>query len=161
MPFRKSARKYVPRKPTLKRAKKIVAKSIKSKAKKNMDTFFLQAKNVGLLLPKQGVSVANYCYFAVSIDPTAPSSGMSYLNNSEFMLYQTMYDRYRVNSVTISVTPKANVLDFAQAQNDGDFTVTGDGMVHTCIDRDGTAPSNIAAISRYPSIVTGKRSYIV
>lgn len=123
----------------------------KAKAKRNMDTFFLQVKNVGMITPTQGVAVSNYVYNAWSLDPTAPSSGMSHLTNTEFILYQSMYDKYRINSITVTVTPKANVFDAANAQNDAAYTVTGDGCVHTCIDRDSVAPSNIAVISRYPS----------
>lgn len=135
----------------MKKAQRVVGKVRKSKAKRNMDTFFLQVKNTGIITPTQGVAVSNYVYNAWSLDPTAPSSGMSHLTNTEFILYQSMYDKYRINSVTVTVTPKANVFDAGQAQNDAAYTLTGDGMVHTCIDRDGIAPSNIYAISRYPS----------
>jgi len=51
----------------------------------------------------------------------------------------------------MKVTPKGNVLDQANAQNDTLFNNSGDGLVHTCIDRDGVAPSSTAVISRYPS----------
>lgn len=139
------------RKPNLKRAKNMVRKLHKSKAKRNMDTFFLKAKNMGVLSPTQGLTTSNYCYLNFTLDPTVPNYPLSFLSNAEFKLYASMYDKFRINTVKIRVTPKGNVLDLVNAQNDGAYTLTGDGMVHTCIDRDGSAPSNQAAISRYPS----------
>lgn len=116
-----------------------------------MDTFFLRAKQVSTIIPGQGVSVSNYIYWCTTLDPTTPSQNQSYLGNAEFNLYRQMYDKFRVNSVHIKVIPKANVLDQATGQLDSAYNLSGDGVVHTCIDRDGVAPSSIAAISRYPS----------
>jgi len=133
------------RKPSMRKAKRMVAKSHKSKAKKNMDTFFLKAKSIYNVVPSQGAYVANY------VMGYAPLLGGNLLNNAEFNLYRLQYDKYRVNSVTAKWIPKANVLDQANAQGDGSYNLTGDGAIHTCIDRDGQAPSSTAAISRYPS----------
>lgn len=133
------------KRPSMKKAKRMVAKSHKSKAKKNMDTFFLKAKTVFNVVPKQGVSVANFVY------GVSPLLGSNLLNNAEFNLYKLQYDKFRVNSVTAKWIPKANVLDQATAQSDASYNLTGDGAIHTCIDRDGAAPSSTAAISRYPS----------
>jgi len=134
------------RKPSMRKAKKMVTKSHKARAKKNMDTFFLKAKSLYNVTPKQGVSVANYVY------GTAPLvQGGSLTSNAEFNLYRLQYDRYRVNSVSVKWIPKANVFDQANAQQDAIYNATGDGAIHTCIDRDGPAPSSTAAISRYPS----------
>lgn len=131
------------------RAKRMVAKAKKAKAKKNMDTFFLKARYNGIISPAQGSLVSNYIYWTPSLFNT---SDLTYIgNNSEFKLYQAQYDKVRINSIKVIVTPKANVFDQVAAQNDSAYTLTGDGMIHTAIDRDGKVPSNIAKIQRYPS----------
>jgi len=147
---RRSTRKA--RKPSMKKAKAMVTKQRKQKAKRNMDTFFLKARNEGTITPSQGLTVANYVYWAVDLDPTNGSSyGMSHRNNAEFQLYKRMYDKYRINSVRVTVTPKANVLDAVVGQNDALYTLSGSGVIHTVVDRDDRAPSNVAAMTRYPS----------
>lgn len=146
-------RRSVPTKPTMKKAQAMVTNNRKKKAKKNMDTFFLKTKVVQTITPIQGATVSNYVYFSESLAPSPainPYPG-AYTQNAEFLLYKLQYDKFRVNSVKITVTPKANVLDQAVAQNDGNFNVTGDGLIHTCLDRDSNAPSSKAVISRYPS----------
>lgn len=136
-------------KKTMKRAKKAVAKRTKARAKKSMDTFFLQARTTIGIKPVQGATVANYVYQVWALmDATAPW-GCTQI--PEFNLYRTLYDKVRINSVTVKWTPKANVLGLDAAQNDSALNVTGDGMLHTCIDRDGSAPSNIAQIRKYGS----------
>jgi len=137
------------------KAKKMVTKQRKQKAKKNMDTYFLKTKNLFTAVPVQGVSVSNYIYLSYNLDPTGLQA--SYLNNAEFKLWALQYDKFRVNSVTVRVKPKANVLDQVNAQADTTFNVVGDGLVHTAIDRDSAAPNSVALISRYPSY----RSYNV
>lgn len=131
-------------KPTLRKAKRVVAKAHKKAAKKNLDTFFLKAKSLYTMVPTQGVTVANYVYQGAQLLPQLTA-------NAEFQLYRIQYDRFRVNKVTMRVVPKAPNLDAVLAQSDAEVTVSGDGCIHTCIDRDGIAPSSIAAISRYPS----------
>lgn len=139
------------KKPNMAKAKKMVTKQRKAKAKKNMDTFYLKTRVLQTVTPSQGVATANYIYYSQGMDPGVGTYPAVYLSNAEFQLYKLQYDKFRVNSVKITVTPKANVLDQANAQNDGTLNVTGDGLVHTCIDRDNTAPSSVAVISRYPS----------
>lgn len=143
-------------KPSMAKAKKMITKLHKSKAKKNMDTFFLKCKNGVTISPAQGVITSNFIYRGFSLDVTgsgdyAQNGTALFLNNSEFQLYRLQFDKFRVNSVTVRVTPKANVLDQGAAQNDSSYNVTGDGLIHTCLDRDGLAPSSRAIISRYPS----------
>lgn len=145
--WKKSGRKQ--RKPAVAKAKKIVAKHTKAKAKKNMDTFFFKSKVTAAITPQQGALVANYIYNSFSLDPAGGSA--AYNNNAEFQLYRSMYDKFRVNSVKVTFTPKANVLDQANNNNDTALNVTGDGMVHHVLDRDSVAPSSIARLTRYPS----------
>lgn len=133
------------KKPSMAKAKQMVTKQRKTKAKKNMDTFFLKARTVLNVVPSQGTSVANYTHGLAQL------LGGNLGTNAEFQFYRLQYDRFRVNSVIIKWTPKANVLDQASGQDDAKFNLTGDGMIHTVVDRDGQAPSSIAAMSRYPS----------
>jgi len=148
MPPRKTKTRKT-RKPKLKAAKKLVQKIHKLKARKNMDTFFFKSKVTAVITPSQGNVVANYIYNSFSLNPAG--SGAAYVNNSEFQLYRSMYDKFRVNSVRVTFTPKANVLDQTNNNNDTSLNTTGDGMVHHVIDRDSVAPSNIARLTRYPS----------
>jgi len=136
----------------MRKAKRMVGKAHKKQAKKNMDTFFLKCKSNYNVIPSQGAYVANY------VMGFAPLLGTNLLNNAEFNLYRLQYDKYRVNSVTAKWIPKANVFDSATAQQDAAYNLNGDGAIHTCIDRDGQAPTSTAAISRYPSY--GKKSVL-
>jgi len=136
--------------PTMAKAKKMVTKQRKQKAKRNMDTYFLKTKSEVVIIPSQGVSVANYVYASFLLNSSG-TDATSYTQNAEFKLWALQYDKFRVNSVKVTVIPKANVLDQQGAQNDGAFNVTGDGWIHTVIDRDGVGPSSKALLSRYPS----------
>jgi len=147
-PRRPRARRL--RKPSMKTAQRMVTKKHKSKAKRNMDTFFLKVKTEAQFAPTQGVAVANYIYNTFTLSPVNVGT-LSYFNNKEFNLYRIQYDKFRVNTVTVTVTPKANVLDQTNAQNATNFNVNGDGLWHTVVDRDGNGPNNIAALTRYPS----------
>jgi len=117
-----------------------------------MDTFFFKSKVTAAIVPTQSfspVGPSNYIYNSFSLDPSGGSA--AYNNNAEFQLYRSMYDKFRVNSVRVTFTPKANVLDQANNNNDTAYNTTGDGMVHHVLDRDSVAPSNIARLTRYPS----------
>jgi len=141
--------RYSKRKPSMGKAKAMVAKSRKQKAKKNMDTFFLKARTEFLAIPQQGVTVSNYLsLFFGLLDPTG-YQGVT--QNAEFNLYKNLYDKVRINTIKMIVTPKANVLDQGTAQNDNGLTLTGDGLIHTAVDRDGSGPGNVARLTRYPS----------
>lgn len=132
------------------KVKRSMAKTKKSKAKKNMDTFFFQAKTAATLIPKQGVSVANYVYQQIALMDSASAIGVTQI--PEFVLYKNLYDQVRINSVTVKLIPKANVLDMFNAQQEDIMNVSGSGVYYHAIDRDGLAPSNVASILRYPSV---------
>jgi len=137
------------RKPTVAAAKKVVRKSNTNAKKKNMDTFALTVRSMAQIVPVQGVTVANYFYTTVPLmDPTL-ATGVT--QNSEFNLYKNMYDQVRINSVSVTLTPKANVLDMTRAQADGNYTLSGDGLCHTVLDRDSPSGMGISVMSRYPS----------
>lgn len=136
-------------KPTMKKAQAMVTKKHNKQRKTNSDTHFLRAVSMTNLVPGQGFSVANYIYCYFSLDP---SNGASlFTNNADFQLYKQLYDRFRINRVTVKLTPKANVLDATLAQSDTAYNLIGDGKIHTCLDRDGIAPASKSAISRYSS----------
>jgi len=137
--------KKTSKKPSMAKAKRMVGRRKGAAAKKNLDTFFLRCKTLYNQIPTQGISVSNYVYGASQL------LGSNLLNNAEFNFYRLQYDRFRVNRLRFTCTPKANVLDQLTAQADTSATLIGDGMIHTAIDRDGLAPSSIALISRYPS----------
>lgn len=149
MPAQKTWKSKKAKKPTMKRAKKMITKLRKKKAKKNMDTFFFKSKVTAAITPSQGTIVANYIYNSFGLDPAGTSA--AYVSNAEFQLYRGMYDKYRVNSVKVTFTPKANVLDQVNNNNDTSFNTTGDGMIHHVVDRNSVAPSSIARLARYPS----------
>lgn len=130
------------------RAKRAVAKQHKRNAVKNLDTHYVKCTTSLSCNPSQGITVSNYYYQSFLL--TAQSGQTFYANNADFMLYKQLYDRYRINRIRVKYTPKANVLDstLVQAAN---LTMTGDGMFHTAIDRDGSAPSSIAGLTRYSS----------
>lgn len=140
------------KKPSMATAKKMVTKQHAKKAKKNMDTFFFKSKVTVTITPQQGGLVANYIYNSFTLDPTGAAA--AYMSNAEFSLYRGLYDKFRVNSVKVTFIPKANVLDQANNNNDTSLNTTGDGKIHSCVDRDGIAPSSISRISRYPSYRT-------
>lgn len=137
-------------KKVLQKAKRVIAKQTKSKAKKNMDTFFFQAKCSTTLIPSQGALVSNYVYRQFALMDSTSSTGVTQI--PEFKLYASLYDQVRINSVHVRFIPKANVLDAWNAQADDAVNVSGSGMYYTAIDRDGPAPSNVSAILRYPSV---------
>lgn len=136
------------KKPSMKRAKKMVSKQHLRRAKSNQDNQFIRVRTEGTLTPQQGALVSNYIYAGYTM---GPASASSLYDNAEFNLWTRIYDRFRVNRVHVTVTPKANVLGADAAQNDAALTLSGSGVVHTVIDRDSIAPSSIAQLSRYPS----------
>lgn len=137
------------KKPSYRKAKKAVGKAQAKKARKNLETFSLKAKTTFNMTPTQGVSVSNYIY---SFFDLVGTWGGSVTKNSEFMLYSSLYDKVRINSMKVTITPRANVLDMVNAQADAEYTVNGDNMMYSVIDRDGAPPASIAAFQRYSSM---------
>jgi len=131
--------------------KKKAQKKAKSKRRaNNQNKDILPRKFVSefTLIPAQGITVSNFVYWTQPIWNSA--NLMDITQNKEFLLHTLQYDRWRINSITLSVRPKANVLDQVNAQNDN-LTLSGDGYMHTVIDRDGNAPPMIAPLVRYTS----------
>lgn len=148
MPAKKGGRKGG-KMPTVAKAKKQMANKKKSQAQKNKDTFFLRANMTATITPSQGAVVNNYIsWFPQLLNATSP---WSVTNNADFRFWSKVYDQVRVNSIHLRVVPKANVLDQQGAQNDAQYTVTGDGLIHTCIDRDNQPPASVSSLQRYSS----------
>lgn len=136
--IKQSARRYNKRKAT-------------KQAKSNTDTKFVRIEQSFTLKPTQGVKVSNYVsWFPQLCDPTG-TNPVSAASSPKFGIYAYMYDRVRINRMKITITPKANVLDQGNAQLDTDYNLTGDGLVHTCLDRNSAPPQSIQAIQYYPS----------
>lgn len=108
--------------------------------------------------PQQGISVSNYVYWYASPNPTlslTPTPILPLFNVNEFTLNRNMYDQFRIKGVSIRVVPKYKTLEAAQAlASEGTALKMGTGVVYTVEDRDGIAPSNIAALKRYASVKT-------
>ena len=115
----------------------------------NKDTFSVQLRSTGTIVPTQGIVAANYFYTTIPLMGTTIDIGVT--QNAEFKLYKNMYDQVRINSVHIKVTPKANVLSQSEATNDAALNLKGDGIVHTVIDRDNLPSTQVSRLIRYPS----------
>lgn len=124
------------------------SKSDKKKAKVNLDTKSVVCTTNLICNASQGVTVNNYVYAGIPFAFNNPNS-LGY--NQLYNFYCSQYQRVRINKMVVKVVPKANVLDQGNAQLDSNFAVNGDGLVHTCIDRDSIAPASIATIQKYPS----------
>lgn len=136
-------------KPSLRKAKKVVAKAQAKKRSKQLDTYFLKVKMEGQIIPVQGVSVANYINQWLPL--CSGTSAFDWTKSADYITMKYQYDQVRINGMRIVITPKANVLDQVNAQNDANLTLIGDGMIHTAIDRDSQTPANISAMTRYSS----------
>ena len=133
------------RKTKQRRARRSKARALKA----NKDTFNTKVISEFVAIPGQGGLVANYYYWTQPMWNNANQVDIT--KNSMFLFYCMQYDRWRINSITIKCKPKANVMDATLAQQDGNYNLVGDGLVHTVIDRDGNAPQNVSALSRYSS----------
>lgn len=135
-------------KATKNKAIKSKSRSDKKKAKVNLDTKSVTCTTNVICNAGQGVLVNNYVYAGIPFAFNNPNS-LGY--NQLYNFYCSQYQRVRINKMTVKVTPKVNVLDQGNAQLDANFALNGDGLVHTCIDRDSIAPASIATIQKYPS----------
>lgn len=141
---RKYVKKRVPKR-TYRKVKRAMAKKTKLKAKKNMDTKFVKVVWNGLLSPQQGPvgsSLTNYISaFCPLLATSSTEAGVGDVTKQNaYQIHALQYDKVRINSVKLTITPKANVLNMNTAQNEGSYNVSGDNRFHWVIDRDGIAP---------------------
>lgn len=99
-------------------------------------------------MPQQGLNTSNYVSQFFSLLPDADF--VSVVNNADFTIYRSLYDRFRVNSMLVQWTPRPNVLDQFNSQTD-DTNNLGDNMLHYVADRDGRGPTNIGSMLKYSS----------
>lgn len=141
-----------PRK-AMRKAKRAMANKKKRQARTGGDTFFLRARTTASIVPTQGATVSNYISQYWKLIDVVATTGVT--QNSEFGLYAQLYDRVRINRMRIRITPKANVLDQVNAQNENQLNVSGDGMVHTIVSRDDDSYST--SIARLQRVTSYKR----
>lgn len=153
MPARRYPTKRMrnPRKPSYNKAKRVVAKAQKKNKSRNTDTLSMICRSEFLITPTQGGTVANYISQYFPILPDSGNDFPSLYTNKDFVMYRSMYDRFRVNSMLCQFTPRPNVLDQALAQGDAATTHLGDNLLHSCIDRDSRGPTNIGTMAQYSS----------
>lgn len=104
--------------------------------------------------PVQGISVSNFIYNYWS--PRTDGGGLLPITNStEFRMLALMYDRFRIHSVSVRYTPRANMLSMYDAV-DGSLN-NGSGMVYVAQLRAGQGPSHPSQMKR----IKGCRVYSV
>lgn len=162
------ARRY--RKRVAKKSGKKVRKAAKAR-ENNMDDHRMVMKLSGQIIPQQGGNISNlvYTYWSPSSVLLTPQQSMPFVLGAEFQLYRNLYDQYRVNSVTLTIIPRATQTDSTVlAYNSDNKNITqGKGVFYTVEDRDGIAPGNISALKKYASVKQHKitsrvtRTYLV
>lgn len=139
-------------KSTLAKAKRALGKQMVNKAKKNMDTHFLRCKTNAVIRPVPGtISTDNYISVFFPLFTTGSQPSFDVRKNTDFIVNTKLYDRFRINRMTVKFTPKANVLDMYYAQADTALALTGTNTIHTAIDRDGSVPVSTDAFRKYSS----------
>lgn len=108
-----------------------------------------------LSYPTQGLTVSNYIYDYITprLDPVNGSINLPSIN--EFKMLALVYDRFRVNSVSVSYKPRANMMSVFDSV-DGSLNM-GSGVVYVAQLRDGQAPSHPSQIKR----IKGCKAYSI
>lgn len=140
----------------LKRAQRVVERVQRRKMRSGGDTHSLKVtQTFDAPLAPGSSNPASACTNYIGIwqplalfDSTNPACAWMF---PEFDLYTNLYDRVRINSVTVEWIPKANIYDVLNALNDTTVTTTGDLMFHTVIDKDSKGPLNVKSLQRYGS----------
>ena len=101
------------------------------------------------LAPGQGVTVSNYIRSFVSLAPGATASSLSWSTNPECRLFRSMYDRFRINSVTAKIIPRANV-QLAIGVG-GSSQNNSQGVYYVAMDRDSVVGGAVNQIRRLKS----------
>lgn len=144
------------RKPRAPRKKK-VARARRALKINNLEIVHQTIKTNSVVNPSQGTAISNYVYWMNSASPYL-SGGQSVSNSliqtPEFALYRQMYDQFRVHSVNIKVIPRANFTEQNALVALSANTTLGRNVFYSVEDRDGIAPSSIAALKKYSSVKT-------
>lgn len=134
------------------RVKKAIDKKTKSQAKKNKDTKFVKCRLTCSLRPTNGandpsVTSNNWIYANFRMLQAKNTAACSIENSSDFQLYRTLYDKVRINSMSVRIIPKANTLDLANAQQAGFNDNYGTNTMYSAIDLNSPLPwSNDALV---------------
>lgn len=124
-----------------------------SKAKKGMDTVTQNIKFAGKLTPVQGIQVTNYLKYFVS--PYSDASSFNLKDLPEARMWMNLYDRYRINGVSIKIIPR--ITQLTETLVDGGNNDSA-GVYYTVLDRDSVAPSSITQLKRYKSCRVHKQT---
>lgn len=150
-------RTKAPRKPRMRKGRRGVPRAPRRMREANVDLHKYTVALSGSWTPQQGVTVSNFLYTYWSPSPaTLTYQSNPIANSPEFALYCNMYDQFKVNGVRLRLIPRIKTLESAalvQAEAAGNITM-GKGVIYSVEDRDGIAPSNIAALKRYSSVKT-------
>lgn len=138
---KKGAKKYV------RRARKPAAK--RKLVKQGLDSVVKYIKASAPLDPGQGVSVANYIRSFVSLQPAASSTQLSWNGNPEARLWRSMYDRFRIESVSIKIVPRANMQSSIGVG--GGSQNNSLGMYYVVADRDSAFTGGLSQVRRLKS----------
>lgn len=121
------------------------ARKPRSKVPDDKTDFKRSFKVACLSYPTQGITVSNYIYDYIS--PRLDTGSIINVQQmNEFKMLALVYDRFRVNSVSVKYTPRANVMNVYDTV-DGSLTA-GSGVVYVAQLRDGKGPSHPAQMKR-------------
>lgn len=136
-----------PRKHRKHRAKRSVVPTDKTDFKRSFKVSCLS-------YPVQGITVSNYLYDYIS--PRLDTGSMINVNQmNEFKMLALVYDRFRVNSVSVRYVPRANVMQVYDSV-DGSLNM-GAGVVYVAQLRDGKGPSHPSQLKR----IKGCKTYSI
>ena len=102
------------------------------------------------LTPGQGGTVSNYIRSFVSLAPGATAGTLSWSTNPEVRMFRSMYDRFRINSVTAKIIPRANV-QLAIGVG-GSSQNNSQGVYYVAMDRDSAIGGAVNQIKRLKSV---------
>lgn len=149
MPLKYGRKRYA-RKSSTKRSKRVVKKrSVRKATAQGLDLVHKSFKMTSALTPGQGVSVSNYIRSFVSLAPGATAGTLSWSTNPEVRMFRSMYDRFRINSVSIKIIPRANV-QLAIGVG-GSSQNNSQGVYYVAMDRDSAVGGAVNQIRRLKS----------
>lgn len=115
--------------------------------KQGQDMIVRTFKQSSYMSPYQGATVTNYIKSFFS--PFSPSGNARLRDMPEFNLFANMYDRYRIDSVSIRIIPRVNV-NTAAVTASSSYN-NSNAVYYVTMDRDSVAPSSIVQLKRYKS----------
>lgn len=155
-------------KKTVYKAKKVLAKREKRRAVQGKDTKFVRCEQQFTITPTNvGGAPANglnWIFNNFQMLTSAASQVMSIENSVDFAINRTLYDKVRINRMRVKLVPRANVLDYATAQNDTSYNVSGTQSLYSAIDANSPLPwgaSNSETISLFEQLPSMKKTSVL